>query len=295
MAGEIEFLHHVGMFPEDSEVAFTAYERLGFVLTPLSIYRGAAKPGEPVKLLGSANRCAVVDGSYLEITARVGAPEDAPEAFRRRTQYLERYEGLHIICLGAEDVRAVEARISKAGFEANGVVPLERDVETPEGTRTAMFERVRLVVDEGEGPREHVQVANHLTPQYIFQKEYMTHPNGATAMTEVIFCVADPDMYESKYQRLTGRKAEREGVQRVIRLPRSRISIVGGDELSDVIPGAVAPFLPYMAGFAMATGDLGKTVSLFEDRGVPFERVAGRIMIPATAASGATVFFEAGL
>lgn len=291
MPGEIDYLHHIGLFAEDSEAAFAAYERLGFVLTPLSRHKGADRPGAPLRLLGSANRCAVFDGGYLEITARIGGGE-GDDRHRGRSGFLDRYEGLHIICLGADDMVAVERRLAKLGFETSGVAPLERDVETPDGVRTARFERVRMASD-GSHSREHLQIANHLTPELIFQPRYMDHANGAVALTEVMFCVADPDEYEARYTTLTGRAAERRGAARVIALPKSRIAIVAADDLMKIIPGATAPALPFMAGFTVAVRDMDRVKTMLSERGVTPCDSGGRLMVPARDGSGATVIFEA--
>jgi hypothetical protein len=226
-------------------------------------------------------------GNYLEITAEIGTPPSGVPTPRSRR--VERYDGLHIIAFDADDLPGVEQRIRAAGFSTPGVVTLERDVDTPEGTRTARFERV---VAESDRVEELLQVARHLTPQYVFQDRYLRHPNGAQAITEAIFCVADPAEYVARYCAVTGRPAERRGAVSTISLPTARICIVAPADLDELLPGASAPVLPCMAGFVVSTASLDGVATLLAERGIPNQHVDGRILVPAGAACGATLLFE---
>ena len=120
----------------------------------------------------------------------------------------------------------------------------------------------------------------------------MTHPNRAITLSEVISCVSDPDEFESKYTRITGRTAERQGVKRVITLSQSRVSIVSSGDLGQVIPGASAPSLPYIAGLGLVCEDLGAVDRLLSEREIPADKVDGKIIVAASTACGAAVIFE---
>lgn len=286
MQDGIDFLHHVGLVVHDLDAAVAVYEGLGFAFSPLSMHQGSLKPGEPEVPYGTGNRCAIFRHNFLEIVAHIvkdrydfGIP-----------RFLDRYEGLHIICFGTEDAAVVDARLSEAGVATSGVIPLQRDVDTPDGVRTARMDCIHFKSDIPEGL---IQVARHRTPQYILQPRYMSHPNGAVMLTDIILCVEDPDAYAAKYERFAGRGAERRGPLRVIALPESRVSIAAADDLSQVLPGAAAPMLPFMAGCVVATEDLDATRGFLSERGVPAEAFDGKIVVPAHAACGAAVVFEA--
>lgn len=168
---EIRGIHHLGLAVRDHDASFATYEKLGFTLTALSIHRWANRPGDEMVLSGTGNRCAVLSGgNYLEITAEVGTPP-LGVGITPRARRVARYDGLHIIAFDAEDLASVEQRLRSAGFSTPGVVTLERDVDTPEGTRTVRFERV---VAESDQVEELLQVVRHLTPEYVFQKP--SHP-----------------------------------------------------------------------------------------------------------------------
>ena len=66
---DINNINHVGMAVRDLAATAARYEAMGFKLTPYSPHSGAFKPGEPVKSLGSGNRCVMFENNYLEILA----------------------------------------------------------------------------------------------------------------------------------------------------------------------------------------------------------------------------------
>ena len=178
------------------------------------------------------------------------------------------------------------------GFGTSGVIPLQRDVETPEGMRTAHFDCVHFAASET--PEGLVQAAHHRTPQFIHQSRYVAHPNRVVALSEVILCVDDPDAYELRYGQLTGVRGERVGVKRVFRLPLvAQVSIVAADDIGRVLPDAAPPTLPYIAGCSMATQDLVGMATRLRDHGIPFTQSEGRVIVPAEVAFGAAIVFEA--
>ena len=286
MQGDIDILHHVGLVVRDLDAAVAAYEKLGFVFSALSMHKGSRNPGEPEVAFGTGNRCAIFRRNFVEIVAHV--VKDRWDF--GITGFLERYEGLHIICFGADDAAVVDARLSEAGIATSGVIALQRDVETPDGIRTAKMACVHFKADMPEGL---VQAAQHRTPEYILQPNLMAHPNRAVMLTEIVLCVEDPDEYAAKYVRLTDQAAERRGRARVVALPTSQVTIVAPDDLAKLILGGAPPVLPFMAGFGVACEDLDVVRRILDDRGVPSEAVEGRIVVPAQAACGAAVIFEA--
>ncbi|MGE0426328.1 MAG: VOC family protein [Reyranellaceae bacterium] len=289
--GKVDDLHHLGLMTRDFETTFATYESLGFVLTPLSIHQWSDRPGVPVRPSGSGNRCALFQRNYLEINAHFGTPDPANANHARRERWLAAYDGLHIICFNSEDMAGFDVQLRDAGIASSGVVRLERDVDTPEGKRTAAFERV--VRPDSGGPEELLQAARHLTPQYIFQSRWQAHPNGSVAMTDAIFCVADPDAYARIYAAATGHAVVREGARRIVRLETSRVTIVGPEDLDAAIPGAEPLALPCIAGFGVGTRDLATTESFLRGRGVPVTRAGDKVIVPAAAARGAAILFEA--
>ena len=64
------FLDHVGFFVHHIESIATAFERLGFVVTPVNIHYSADTDGKLVRS-GTANRLLTFRRGYLEVLAAV--------------------------------------------------------------------------------------------------------------------------------------------------------------------------------------------------------------------------------
>jgi len=246
------------------------------------------KPGEPEVPYGTGNRCAIFPNNYLEIVAHV----DKDRFDFGMSSFLSRFEGAHIICFGCGDANVVHERVTNEGFTTSGVIPLQRNVDTPEGEKTAKFDCVHFPRDET--PEGLIQAAHHRTPEYIHQDRYLGHPNRVIALSDVIICVDDADEFETKYAKLTGRTAVRNGVKRVFALPLvSKISIIAADDIQQVLPGVEPPAIPYIAGYGMATADLEGMRTRLEERGIPFDEHDGSFIVPAKTAFGASIVFEA--
>ena len=155
---DIDSINHVGMVVRDLADTTTRYEAMGFMLTPFSPHSGAWKPEEKVQPLGTGNRCVMFANNYLEILAN----SDPAVPSTRLAAYLRHHQGAHIICFGSQKLEAVDARLRTSGVETSGVIPLQRDIDTPEGIRTAKFQRVQFAPEDS--PEGYIQAAHHLTP-----------------------------------------------------------------------------------------------------------------------------------
>jgi len=287
MAQDIHSVNHVGMAVAGIEAAAARFEAMGFLLTPFSAHSGAWKPGDPVARLGAGNRCAMFRRNYLEILAS----EDPARPAERIERFLAHHQGAHILCFGTDAPQAVDARLTAAGVKTSGVIPLQRDVDTPEGTRTAKFERVQFAPDAS--PEGFIQAARHLMPEHIHQPRYMTHPNGATELAEVILVAEDADAFERKYALYAGGAAEKNGVKRTFRFPLvSALSIVAARDAANVLPGSLLPPMPGIAGVAFRTPQLEAVRARLGAAGIRFTSQEKRIVVPAEEAFGVAVVFE---
>jgi catechol 2,3-dioxygenase-like lactoylglutathione lyase family enzyme len=283
---DIHSVNHVGMAVADMRAAAARYEAMGFVLTPFSAHSGAWKPGDPVTKLGAGNRCAVFARNYLEILAS----EHAERPAERIERFIARHQGAHIVCFGTDAPDTVDARLVAAHVATSGVIPLQRDVETPHGTRTAKFRRTQFAPEAS--PEGYIQAAQHLTPEYIHQARYMTHPNGVTALSHVFLVVEDVERFVERYATYLDRAPVREGVQTTFRLPLAALSIVAARDVSAVLPGSLLPPTPCIAGVAFATPDVGAQHARLRAAGIRCTARDGRLIVPADEAFGVAVVFE---
>jgi hypothetical protein len=288
MNGDIDSVNHVGVAVRDMAKGTARYEALGFTLTPLSVHSGSSKPGEPVQPMATGNRCAVFPNNYVEVLGIVnpGRPAWGWDKF------VSRFQGAHIICFGCKDAGVVDKRVSGNAIKTSGVIALQRDVETPEGMRTARFDCVHF--EAAAMPEGLIQAARHRNPEYIHQPRYLSHANGAAALSEVVLVADDPAALAAKYERLTGQKAKADGRRRTIDLPLvSRLTFIGVDEVASVMPGSLMAPPPCIAAMGFTVKDLGQTAGVLDKSGITYVRDGKRLVVPAEEGMGVAHIFAA--
>lgn len=284
---DIDSINHVGMVARDLAATVARYEAMGFVLTPYSPHSGAWKAGEAVQAFRSGNRCVMFAHNYLEILAN----EDPAQPTPRLAGYLKHHQGAHIICFNTEDPHAVEGRLSGAGIRTSGVIPLQREIDTPDGVRTAKFERIQFAPEDS--PEGYIQAARHLTPEYIYQPRYTAHPNGCFELSDTIVVTDDLQGFEKKYARYLGAAPVHEGAAVRFRFPLvSTLTIVPLRDAAALIPGTLYPPVPGIAAVAFRTRDLDALRCRLAERGFTVNEVGKRLLVPAEEASGVAVIFE---
>ncbi|WP_329000230.1 VOC family protein [Kribbella sp. NBC_00709] len=294
MTADANILHHVGLITRDLDATIAQYEQLGFSFTPLTLPRIPMKPGGEPELLGAGNRTAIFADNYLEVLAVVDEARWAAVTPQQRGPFdldrsLARYEGLHVMHFGTDDIEALYERITADGVPNGGIHPYQRTVDTEDGPQPM---RARAMGFPPEAnPEALVQIAQHLTPELIFQKRYQHHDNGATGVNEITVCGDNPERYAALYTLYTGHGYHRDGDVFTVDLGRSSVRVVSPEALATLIPGAKAPAVPSLVGFTTTVTDLAATRTLLTDRGIPFDTAEDTIHVPATHGAGSVVSF----
>ncbi|WP_437992920.1 VOC family protein [Sorangium sp. So ce145] len=326
MSRDINHLHHVGHVVSDMEEGLELYRRLGFHLSPPAYPALSPAEGEPPRPFGAANTHADFPRSFVELmtcvsddgSARIPAgakiiplqapPEHLPrimQAIRatvaRIAACLARFQGLHILVLGAPDAAALAGRLSAEGVRHGGVNTVQRPVETAEGLRMAPIRLLELdsgdpeEAGSGRVPEGRIAMAEDLQAELLQTQLHMDHPNGAVDLVDSVLCVAEADLpeVERRYEKYTGRSARADGPTRVLDLEGSRITLVADSDLEAILPGERAPALPAFVAYAVAVRDVGAARKLLEENGFPLrESASGDIFVPASAALGTAVIFR---
>lgn len=291
-----DFLHHVGLITGDMDATIAQYERLGFTFTPLTLPRIPLRRGGEPELLGAGNRTAVFTDNYLEVLAVVDEARWSSVTPQQRGPFdldrpLARYEGLHVLHFGTDDIDALHARLGAHGVPNRGAHPYQRTVDTEDGPRPMRARALGFPSDAN--PEALVQIAQHLTPELVFQSRYQHHDNGATGIVEITVCADDPETLAATYSRYTGHDHTRNRGVLTVPLGPSCVRVAPPDAVGDLIPGATPPAVPSLIGFTVTVADLDATRALLTDRAVPFESLGDTVLIPATQAAGAVVSFTA--
>jgi len=280
----IDALDHAAVMVHDLHLSAQIYERLGFCLTPLSQHAGALTPGGDLVQWGCANRCIMLQQGYLELMGVINT--DLYD--NKIPEFLVRYEGIHILAFGCTDGATAANRLAEEGFSANGVHRLARSLDTPDGERKAEFNLVRLPPEEM--PEGRVLAIEHITPAYLWQDRYMTHPNGAIALEELIVCVDDPATVADRYERYFGIPASEENDLWRFNLRQGQFVLVTAEILRSEF-GIDTPTTPYAAAIKIRTQTLENTKELLTKTGVTYTDTGHGIQIPASDAAGATFIF----
>ena len=287
-AHDIDRIDHSVLYTTDMDATAATYEALGFTLSPLSMHMGSDRPGGERRPMGAGNRCALFGRTYLELLGLFGDGSVDPWNIR---PLIAQYEGLHGYSFGCTDAEITETRLRAAGLSSSGVLPLQRDVETPDGVATARFQAVHL--DRARTPEGLIHTAHHLTPELIHQPRYLSHANGATNLHSVLLVVDDPELEATvaRYARILDTEPVTEGVLRVLPLPQGRVEIVAVSAFQELLPGEPVPTLPYMAGQTVAVRDVSAARALVEGNGFTTGELPSGFFVGAAQARGAALAF----
>ena len=201
-AGDEIFLDHVAHFVRDAEAAQRALIRCGFAPAPISI-QVSPDPAGGTRPTGTGNVTAMFERGYAEVLFRTA---DTPLA-REFDAMLEQHAGLHLAAFAVANAEAAHHRLAKNGFAVRDLVRMSRPVDTEAGAATAAFTIAR--VEPGVMPEGRIQMLTHHTEQAVWQKRWLSHPNGAVGLLDIAIAVADVDEAAARFARFTGRKARR--------------------------------------------------------------------------------------
>lgn len=287
-------LDHAGICTADLPALVSAWERMGFALSPFARQSGKRTADGPVEAYGTGNRCAFLEHGYIELLGLVD-----PGLFSNGLDgFLARYTGAHILAFGIQDAEGNLERLRRGGLPIPGVSWLQRPVE--EGGPIARFARLPFP----DAPEGRMQLIQHLTPELVWDRRWMAHRNGAVSLEAAILAVADPAETTARLSQLTGQPARPDPLAGfVLTLPGAlggagpfspalptHLRILPEAVLGQVLPGVSAPTLPFIAGLVIRTKDQGQAARAVLE-GLPVVQAPDGIMVPPGHAGGAAVVF----
>ena len=120
---------------------------------------------------------------------------------------------------------------------------------------TRLFELLKAVEDP-EMAEGRIQVLTHHTEHAVWQPRWLTHPNGARALSSLVIAVADVGEAASRFARFTGRAPEPTRSGQSIQLDRGRIDLVRREAFAAVLPEVAIPSLPFMGAYGVTAASL---------------------------------------
>ena len=281
--GDEIFLDHVGHFVRDPEQASAALARAGFAPAPVSVQSNP--DGTPT---GTGNVTAMFTRGYIEILFKTA---DTPLG-QEFDAALAGYSGVHLAACSVADAPATHKRLADAGFAMRPLVQFQRPVDTAGGPGVAAFTVVRL--ERAAMAEGRIQLLAHRTEDTVWQKRWLTHPNGALGLMDLLVVSADVAEATKRFTRFTGRLAKAMTFGQAIQLDRGRIGIVTETAWVALVPEVAAPRLPFLAAYAIRVKSLRDTEELM-DQAMLNPRRTGKALVvpfPAELGAGAWLFAE---
>ncbi|MGA7488659.1 MAG: VOC family protein [Xanthobacteraceae bacterium] len=277
--GEEIFLDHVGHFVRDPQAASQALARAGFAPTPVSIQVNPAADGSR-RLTGTGNVTAMLSRGYIEALFKTA---DTPLGRELETA-LVRHPGVHLAAFAVADAAAAHRRLADAGFRVQPLLDMQRPVDTGGPPGIAAFTLARL--QPGEMPEGRIQILTHRSEAMIWQPRWLSHRNGAQALTSVVIAVADPQEAAARFARFTGRGATCSEGGQMIALERGCLHLLSADAFSRRLPDIAIPSLPFAGAYGIRVASLTQLEDLLRRAGLSMRRGERDLVVPFPAELG---------
>ena len=293
MSGAATGLDHVGVAVPDLDAAAAEWAALGFTVQPLAAHMDNGMPtgtvgqGVPTGTVGrgvptgtvaqgvptgTGNRNIMLREGYIELLATIDPARPSATIAR----FIAHHIGAHVLTLAIGDEDAALARLGRAGFSA-GIARSARpaDPASPQGPQGPQASFARIPLADAD-PR--LQLLRHLTPELVWQERFLSHPNRARALREVIVAADPPAGFAARLARAAGVPVVPDpqgglalrlagGVVRVLApdaaarlLPGAAARLLPG-AAARLLPGAVIPALPAILGLVVQTDDVNAAVA----------------------------------
>ena len=281
------FLDHVGHFVADTEAASRALARAGFAPTPASIQVNPDPAGGAPRLTGTGNVTAMLERGYVELLFKTA---DTPLG-REFDAAFARYPGIHLAAFAVADAAVAHRRLGSS-FRVRPLVDMQRPVETASGPGTAAFTIVRL--EPGDMPEGRIQVLTHRTESTVWQPRWLTHPNGAQALLDLMIAVADVEEAAERFARFADRAAAPSAFGRIIPLDRGAVMLVTASAFATILPEVPIPSLPFAGAYGIRVASLATAEGVLGRGGIATRRVSGSLIaqFPDELGAGAWICVE---
>jgi hypothetical protein len=286
-AGDEIFLDHIGHFVHDAELASRALTRAGFAPTPLSI-QVHPDPAGGTRPTGTGNVTAMFSRGYMEVLFKTA---DTPLS-REFDAALERHAGLHLAAFAVADAQKAHQRLAASGFRVRDLVHMERPAETETGAATAAFTIAR--VQPEMMPEGRIQILTHHTEQAVWQQRWLSHPNSAIGLIDLVVAVSDIEEAAQRFARFTGRAATRIPGGALLRLDRGGVYLVSHDRATEKLPEVAITTLPFMIGYALRVQSLAAAEMAVDRANLEWRSIEDGIVatFPVELGEGAWFFVE---
>jgi catechol 2,3-dioxygenase-like lactoylglutathione lyase family enzyme len=282
-------IDHLVVAVRDLDGAATFYQRLGFQV--------GARNRHP---WGTENRLVQLQTSFIELITLGEGAEIPPHgsdvfsfgAFVR--DYLGARQGLAMLVLDSGDAEADAQTFAEKGIGSFQPFFFERRGRRPDGTPTQVAFTLAFARDEA-APQAGFLVCRHHFPDNFWSPEFQRHDNKAVDIGAVAFAVPEPERHRAFLAAFTGAEPERIAEHDLsFPLQGAHLDVMTPDDAAEAYGSVeVDPGQPSLAAFSVRVEDIGRQGRWLDAAEVPYQHIGSRIVVPASAAFGVAIAFEA--
>jgi hypothetical protein len=230
----------------------------------------------------------IFDTDYFEI---LGIVEDT-EFNAERREWLKDGGGLANVALATDGAALAFDAFKAAGLKPDAPLFFDRAVEIAGRTEKAAFRTVRI--PKTNMPVVGFFVCEHLTPQFVYRREWAKHPNGARGIAGVTVIADQPARWTAELEKYFGAgSVKREGAGIVADTGTQPIRYLTRQDYLARYPG-ITPVRPgdHPALLSLHVDSLAACEALLRRNGVRALRPdASRLLVPPSEAAHLTLEF----
>jgi hypothetical protein len=169
---------------------------------------------------------------------------------------------------------------------------MQRPVDTAAGPDTAKFTVTR--VERGEMAEGRIQILTHHTEAAVWQPRWLTHPNGAAGLADVVIASTNVDEAAARFSRFTGVPTAENIFGKAVRLDRGGVQLMTAEAFARLAPDIAVPSLPFIGLYAITVRSLTVLRESLQRGGLPFAARDGYVFarFPSALGTGGWVFAE---
>ena len=282
-------IDHLVIAVHDLDKAASFYQRLGFQVGTRNRHSW-----------GTENRLVQFPGTFLElITVGEGAqiPPHKPGSFSFGAfvqDYLKEREGLAMLVLDSRDAKADAADFAQKGIGSFEPFHFERTGKKPDGSETKVGFSLAFAADQTL-PKAGFFVCQQHYPENFWNPAFQVHENGATGVATVALAAPEPDSCKKFLTDFTGVVPTRPALHDLsFRLSDAHLDVMTPDDAAESYVSVEAELdQPSFVAFAVRVEDILVQAKRLDAVEIPYQHVGSRLVVPASAAFGVAVAFEA--
>lgn len=282
-------IDHLVVAVRDLDGAASFYERLGFQV--------GARNRHP---WGTENRIVQFRSSFIELITLGAGAAIAPHGERTFSfgafvrDYLARREGLAMLVLESEHARADAALFAERQIGSFEPFFFERTGRKPDGSEIQVAFTLAFARAPG-APLAGFFVCQQHFPENFWNAAFQVHPSGADDIVVVALSAPRPEAMAGFLTAFSsvepGSPAEHD---LAYALAGGHLDVMTPDDAGELYGSVEAEMdQPSFVGFTVRVPDPHEQALLLDRAHVPYHHIGERLVVPASAAFGVAIGFEA--